>query len=324
MWSAGNYPYTRTHGRRPGVILLFYSSSVPHFMTRSVHIPVLAAEVIESLNPQPGQVFIDGTLGGCGHAQLILERLGSRGCLIGVDRDPEAIRRAEQHLRGRPVIVAQANFAEIPDILGETEYERVHGILLDLGLSSDQLAAEDRGFSFSSAGELDLRFDRSTGEPAWRMIERMSADHLADLIYEFGEERYSRRIARRIVESRKSSPLRTARQLAEIVRSCVPAPRGQRRIDAATRTFQAFRIAVNAELESIKVALQRLPSCLHPGARLAIISFHSLEDRLAKSALRNDARLEVVTRRPIVASPDEVARNPRSRSAKLRVATRTA
>jgi 16S rRNA (cytosine1402-N4)-methyltransferase len=197
----------------------------------------------------------------------------------------------------------------------------VHGILLDLGLSSDQLADDERGFSFDCDGQVDLRFDTERGEPAWRLLERLSAEHLADIIYRYGEERFSRRIGRKIVERRRSAPIRTSRELSELVRACVPRSKNHR-IDPATRTFQALRIAVNDELKSLEIALRRLPDCLAIGGKLAIISFHSLEDRRVKVAFRDDDRLEVITRKPIRAGEAEVERNPRSRSARLRVARR--
>jgi 16S rRNA (cytosine1402-N4)-methyltransferase len=197
----------------------------------------------------------------------------------------------------------------------------VDGILLDLGLSSDQLLDAERGFSFHSAGPLDLRFDPSRGEPAWKLVERLSAEHLANLIYRHGEERYSRRIARRIVETRRAAPIRTATDLARVVRQSVPRSHTER-IDPATRTFQALRIAVNEELKWLEVGLRRLPDCLRPGGRLAVISFHSLEDRLVKESFRDDARVDVLTRRPVRPTEEECAVNPRSRSAKLRVAER--
>jgi 16S rRNA (cytosine1402-N4)-methyltransferase len=192
---------------------------------------------------------------------------------------------------------------------------------LDLGLSSDQLSDPERGFSFHSNAPLDLRFDPTRGEPAWRLVERLSADHLANLIFEYGEDRYSRRIARQIADTRRSSPIRTAADLARVVRESVPRFRDER-LDPATRTFQALRIAVNEELKWLEVALRRIPDCLRRGGRLAVISFHSLEDRLVKEAFRNDDRMEVVTRRPIRPTDREVVENPRSRSAKLRVAER--
>jgi 16S rRNA (cytosine1402-N4)-methyltransferase len=195
----------------------------------------------------------------------------------------------------------------------------VDGVVLDLGLSSDQLADRERGFSFDSAGTLDLRFDTSEGEPAWKLLERLSERELADLIYRYGEERFSRRIARRIVERRADGPVRTAEQLARLVRGCVPRSRGHA-IDAATRTFQALRIAVNDELDSLERLLACLPTCVTPGGRVAVISFHSLEDRLVKTAFRDNPRYQALTRKPRTPSAEEVARNPRSRSAKLRAA----
>jgi 16S rRNA (cytosine1402-N4)-methyltransferase len=198
----------------------------------------------------------------------------------------------------------------------------VDGVLLDLGLSSDQLADENRGFSFSSEGPLDLRFDPLSGEPARRLVNRLSAAHLTQLLSTFGEERYSPRIARAIVEQRREHPIETSAELAELVRRCVPTPPGGQRIDPATRTFQALRIAVNDELKSLHIALRRIPDCLRSGGRMAVISFHSLEDRPVKEAFRTDERMKVLTRRPVRPSEDETNRNPRSRSAKLRVAER--
>jgi 16S rRNA (cytosine1402-N4)-methyltransferase len=220
-----------------------------------------------------------------------------------------------------PVHVFQANYSDIPEILAQIRIDAVDAILLDLGLSSDQLADDHRGFSFQSAGTLDLRFDPSRGEPAWKLIERLSAEHLADLIFRYGEERFSRKIAQRIVETRRKTPIRTASELAELVRRTVPRSHADR-IDPATRTFQALRIAVNDELKWLEVALRRLPDCLSRGGRLAVISFHSLEDRLVKEAFRNDSRLQVLTKRPVRPSEKETAENPRARSAKLRVAER--
>jgi 16S rRNA (cytosine1402-N4)-methyltransferase len=290
----------------------------------SQHEPVLLDEVIHWLAPQAGQVVVDGTLGGAGHSRAILERLGSNGLLIALDRDPAAIARAEKELAGSPVKLAQSNFCDLPEVLEQIGVKTVDAVLLDLGLSSDQLADAERGFSFQSEGPLDLRFDPTEGEPASRLVNRLSAEHLAKLIFYFGEERFSRRIAQTIVETRRENPIRTAKQLAELVRSVVPAgPRGQReRIDPATRTFQALRIAVNEELKSLEIALRRLPDCLKPGGRLAVISFHSLEDRRVKEAFRDDPRWRALVRKPVRPTEAEMARNPRSRSAKLRVAER--
>jgi 16S rRNA (cytosine1402-N4)-methyltransferase len=206
--------------------------------------------------------------------------------------------------------------------LEQIDIKTVDGVILDLGLSSDQLADSGRGFSFSMDGPLDLRFDPTSGEPARRLINRLSAEHLADLIYNYGEERYSRQIARAIVEQRRKRPIETSQELAELIRRTIPkAPRGER-IDPATRTFQALRIAVNDELKSLEIALRRIPDCLRPGARMAVISFHSLEDRRVKEAFRNDQRLKNLTNKPIRPEAEEMDRNPRCRSAKLRVAER--
>ena len=297
-------------------------------VTASQHQPVLLAEVLEWLTPQAGQTLVDGTLGGGGHARALAERVAPGGQLIALDRDAAALQRAEAVLGGLPVQMVQANFCDLPEVLGELGVPAVDGILLDLGLSSDQLADAERGFSFTADGPLDLRFDTTSGEPAWRLIQRFSAEHLADLIYQYGEERYSRRIARAIVERRRENPIRSAADLAQLVRRVVPGQRGPRghgrhSIDPATRTFQALRIAVNDELKSLEIALRRLPECLKPGGRFAVISFHSLEDRRVKEAFRDDAKYRALTRKPVVPSEAECARNPRSRSAKLRVAERT-
>jgi 16S rRNA (cytosine1402-N4)-methyltransferase len=285
------------------------------------HVPVMAQEVLEWLQPVAGQTFVDGTLGGGGHTRLLAEAVGPTGSVISLDRDPAAVERATEELKGLPVRALAGNYGDIPEVLAGLNVSAVDGILLDLGLSSDQLADADRGFSFQSSGTLDLRFDTTRGEPAWKLVQRLSAEHLADLIFTYGEERYSRRIARRIVEVRKASPIQTADELARVVRSSVPRSRDER-IDPATRTFQALRIAVNEELKWLEVALRRLPDCLKPGGRLAVISFHSLEDRPVKEAFRNDARLNVLARRPVRPGESEVAVNPRSRSAKFRVAER--
>ena len=290
--------------------------------SRTIHVPVLLDEVLQGLAPRPGDVIVDGTLGGAGHTKALAERVGAHGLVIAMDRDPAALDRAEELLRGLPVRMAQANFCDLPEVLAQLHIDAVDGVLLDLGVSSDQLADAQRGFSFSSDGELDLRFDSQEGEPAWRLIERLSAEHLAELFYYYGEERYSRRIARTIVERRRQRPIRTSADLAELVRRCVPTQRG-RSIDPATKTFQALRIAVNDELKSLGIALRRIPDHLRLGGKAAIISFHSLEDRPVKEAFRDDPRWRPLAKKPMVASAEEVERNPRSRSAKLRIAERT-
>jgi 16S rRNA (cytosine1402-N4)-methyltransferase len=287
-----------------------------------VHISVLAAEVLEWLAPAPTHVVVDGTLGAGGHTRLLAEKIGaaSPGFVLALDRDPAAIAAAETNLSGLPVKLAQANYAELPTILDELNIPHVDSILLDLGLSSDQLADASRGFSFTASGPLDLRFNPAEGEPASSLIARLAERELADLIYQFGEERFSRRIARRVVERRRQQPIEQAADLADLVRRCVP--KSQDRIDPATRTFQALRIAVNGELDALSSALKTFPDRLRPGGRLAIISFHSLEDRLVKESFRSDPRLTPLTKKPLRPTDAEVQQNPRSRSAKLRVAAR--
>jgi 16S rRNA (cytosine1402-N4)-methyltransferase len=287
----------------------------------SQHVPVLAEEILTWLRPAAGQTMVDGTLGGGGHTRLLAEAVGPTGRVIALDRDPAAVEAAATRLQGFNVRAVEANYSDLPEVLAALDVAAVDGIVLDLGYSSDQLADVARGFSFNSEGLLDLRFDTTRGEPAWRLVERLSAEHLADLIFKYGEERYSRRIARHILETRRVQPIKTAADLARVVRQSVPRSRDDR-IDPATRTFQALRIAVNEELKWLEVALRRLPDCLRPGGRMAVISFHSLEDRLVKQAFRESELLEVCTRRPLRPSEAEVATNPRSSSAKLRVAER--
>jgi 16S rRNA (cytosine1402-N4)-methyltransferase len=265
--------------------------------------------------------MVDGTLGGGGHTRLLAEAVDPGGLVIALDRDPAAVEAAAARLEGLNIRVVEANYSDLPEVLDALGIAAVDGIMLDLGYSSDQLADVNRGFSFNSTGPLDLRFDISRGEPAWKLLERLSAEHLADLIFKYGEDRFSRRIARHIVDTRRASPIRTAADLAWVVRESVPRSRDER-IDPATRTFQALRIAVNDELKWLEVALRRLPDCLRPGGRLAVISFHSLEDRLVKEAFRENAALEVLTRRPVRPSERELHANPRSSSAKLRAAER--
>ena len=285
------------------------------------HVPVMLDEVLEWLAPAPGKVLVDGTLGGGGHTVALANQVEPAGRVLAIDLDPEAVERCEPLVAPLPVDLAIGSYTKIPELLRAHEIDRVDGILLDVGLSSDQLADDERGFSYQSSGALDLRFDRSRGEAAWQLLQRLDERSLADIIYRYGEERFSRRIARRIFERRHNDPIRTADQLAALVRSCVPRSRGHN-IDPATRTFQALRIAVNQELASLEQALQRLPDCLRPEGRLAILSFHSLEDRLVKHAFRNDPRLNILTKRPLRPTDEETDRNPRARSAKLRVAER--
>jgi 16S rRNA (cytosine1402-N4)-methyltransferase len=288
----------------------------------TVHMPVLFEEVFASLELRPGKKVIDGTLGGGGHTLEIARRVSPGGLVVGIDRDAAALERVEPKIGELPVRMAQANFCDMPEVLDAVELTEVDGVLLDLGLSSDQLADRERGFSFHSPGPLDLRFDTTEGEPTWRWMNRLSEKKLADLIYNYGEERFSRRIARAILKCKQSKPISTADDLAQLCRRVIPKSRDSRRIDPATRTFQALRIASNEELKSLDIALKRIPDCLAIGGLVAIISFHSLEDRPVKEAFRTDERLEVITKRPIRPTDEEMDRNPRARSARLRVARR--
>jgi 16S rRNA (cytosine1402-N4)-methyltransferase len=287
------------------------------------HIPVLPAEVLSFLAPAPGQVVVDATVGAGGHARLLAEKLGPDGRLIGLDRDGAMLALARPRLVGLPVALVQASFDRLPEALADLGVTAVDGVLADLGVCSDQLDDPERGLSFQQSGPLDMRLDRTRGEPASVLLRRLSEKDLADLIWQLGEERHSRRVARKIVETRRRTPLETTNQLADLVRSCVPRPRGQRHpIDPATRVFQALRIAVNDEMSALDRLLAALPPCLKPGGRAVIISFHSLEDRRVKQAFRNREVWEILTKKPVQAGAEETRNNPRARSAKLRAARR--
>jgi 16S rRNA (cytosine1402-N4)-methyltransferase len=285
------------------------------------HVPVLVAEVVQFLAPAPGQTLVDATVGAGGHARVLAERIGPAGRLIGLDRDPGMLDLARARLEGAAATLIHANFDRLRDVLDELGIGAVDGVLADLGFCSDQVEAAERGFSFNLPGPLDMRMDPTRGEPASALLRRLNERQLADLFYEYGEERHSRRIARKIVEVRRTQPIRTTEELAELVRRCVPRPRGQRHaIDPATRVFQALRIAVNDELGALERLLAQLPSCLRPGGRAVLISFHSLEDRRVKLAFRNRDIWEVLTPKPVQAGDEEVRANPRARSARLRAA----
>ena len=285
------------------------------------HQPVLPAEVLHFLEPSQGQTIVDATVGAGGHARMIAERLGPLGRLIGLDRDLSMLHLAQPRLVDLPVTLVQTNFDQLPLVLEERGIQAVDGVLADLGVCSDQIDCAERGFSFQQEGPLDMRLDPTQGEPASALVKRLSERTLADLFWNYGEERYSRRIARKIVEARRRASLETTGQLAELIRSCVPRPRGQRHpIDPATRVFQALRIAVNDELGALERFLVALPRCLKPSGRAAVISFHSLEDRRVKQAFRDRAVWKVLTPKPVQAGAEELTHNPRARSAKLRAA----
>jgi len=293
-----------------------------------VHVPVLVDEVRALLQPERGGVFVDCTVGLGGHARMLLDSGASR--LIGIDRDPDALALARAALEpfGDRVTLVHADYRELPAVLDAQGVGEVAGVLADLGVSSMQLDADGRGFSFRRDEPLDMRMDRSRGETAAEMLDRVDETALADLIYRFGEERRSRQVARAIVTARQAGPIRTTGQLAEIVRRGVRA-RGWQRIDPATRTFQALRIWVNGELDGLESFIGDVARRLQPGGRLAVIAFHSLEDRVVKHTLRalargDEAILTVLTKHPVVAGDAEQAANPRARSAKLRAAERRA
>jgi 16S rRNA (cytosine1402-N4)-methyltransferase len=283
------------------------------------HVSVMPAEVIAGLEPRPGQTIVDCTIGAGGHAKLLAEAVAPDGRVIGFDQDPTMLDLARPRLAGLPVELIHANFEDLPETLQSFKLGPVDALLADLGFCSDQIANAERGFSFQHDGPLDMRLDPTRGESAAAMVHRLRESDLADVIYRYGEERQSRRIAHRIVEARKEATIVTTGQLAEIVRRGMPRSGG---IDPATRTFQALRIAVNDELGALERLLAAIPSCVKPGGRVAIISFHSLEDRLVKTAFRDADRFEIVTRKPRTAGDAEIAANPRARSAKLRIAVR--
>ena len=294
------------------------------------HIPVLLAETLDLLAPQPGEVVLDGTVGGGGHARALLERVLPGGRLIGLDRDADVLKVAAANLPADSAqcVLAQANFADFAEVLDGLGLPAVDVALLDLGVSSFQFDQADRGFSFRNDGPLDMRMDRRGERTAADLVNDLDEQELADLFYQYGQERHSRRIARRIVRQRRKTRIETTGQLARLVLSSQPKNyRGRRfRIHPATRVFQALRIAVNGELENLEEFCRIVAGRLTVGGRAGVISFHSLEDRIVKRAFRGlakDGELELLTRKPVTPSREEQLRNPRSRSAKLRVARRT-
>ncbi len=290
------------------------------------HTPVLLREVITGLQPRPGGRYIDGTVGGGGHAAAILEASAPDGRLLGIDCDPAALTAAGARLAlyGDRVTLVRGSFREVGRLAIDAGFTQVQGVLLDLGVSSYQFDTPERGFSFQASAPLDMRLDPDAPVTAARLVNDLPEQELADLIFRYGEERGSRRIARAIVAARQRKPVTTTDELALIVSRALGGQRG--RIHPATRTFQALRIAVNDELASLEAALPQIVELLAAGGRMAIIAFHSLEDRIVKQFMRAEAqagRLRIITRKPVEASNEEQHANPRSRSAKLRVAERT-
>lgn len=291
------------------------------FMSTPLHIPVMPDEILRLLDPRPGQIIVDCTVGAGGHTRLLAEKVAPVGRIIGLDQDPTMLDLARAQLAGLPVTLLQRNFEDLPRVLQELQIGLVDAALADLGFCSDQLANPERGLSFQHDGPLDMRLDPTRGEPASALVQRLQERELAALFWEYGEERHSRRIARAIVEARRQNRLDTTGQLADLVRRCVPRSRGNP-IDPATRVFQALRIAVNDELGALERFLGALPDCVKPGGIAAVISFHSLEDRRVKQAFRRKEIWAELTRKPLTAGVAEVSINPRSRSAKLRAARR--
>ncbi len=302
----------------------------PDESDRFGHVPVLLQPAIEFLAVRRGGTYIDATLGWAGHSWEIARHLGSRGRLIGFDKDPVALERARARLMGPPAELAQdwpsvelvhASFAEVAQHVAPGT---VDGLLADIGISSMQLQDAARGFSFQADGPLDMRMNPQSDLTAEQVVNRFDERELADAIYEFGEERRSRRIARAIVRAR---PIRTTAHLAEIVSTAArPMNQAERRIHPATKTFQALRILVNRELDDLKDLMSSAPQVLKPDGRLVVISFHSLEDRIVKDGLRDGAHAglyQVLTKKPVKADEEEIDRNPRARSAKLRAARRS-
>lgn len=292
----------------------------------SIHVPVLTAEVLQHLRPERGGLFVDCTVGLGGHSRALLEAGASR--IIGFDRDADALAIARETLAPWQdrVELIHSDYRHVERELDARGIDGIDGALADLGVSSMQLDLEGRGFSFQRDEPLDMRMDRSSGETAADFVAHASEGEIADTIFQYGEERFSRRIARVIVDARSVEPITTTGRLAVLVRRAVPV-RGYQRIDPATRTFQALRIRVNRELEGLDQFLTSLARRLRAGARLVVISFHSLEDRIAKHTLRalqRDALISVLTKRPLTATDEELQRNPRARSAKLRAAERVA
>lgn len=302
----------------------------------------MVKEVIQYLNCSPGKTYVDGTLGGGGHAKAILEAIGPDGVLLGIDRDPAAVRHCREslHTPKSNIQIFHNDFTDLPQILSRLHIHGIDGILLDLGVSLYQLQGSGRGFTFMRDEPLDMRMNPDTGRTAKELVNRLSEKELADIIFLYGEDRWSRRIAGAIVDQRRKQSINTSLELARIVEGAVPRRHKRGRIHPATRTFQALRIAVNQELERLETFLNNAVCCLHTGGRLCVISFHSLEDRIVKEHFRTLARgcvcppelprcvcgkapeLAVLTKRPVRPGEEEIVLNPMARSAKLRAAER--
>lgn len=293
----------------------------------SPHQPVMLSEVMEYLRPVIDGVFVDGTLGMGGHARALLNRIGRRGRLIAIDRDAESLAVVKERLADlkSQCTFVHDNYKNIENILKDLDIESVDGILLDLGISSFQLNNPQRGFAIRADGPLDMRLDRQSMISAYDLVNSLSEHELSNILKEFGQERWHYRIARRIVETRSRRPIATTQELSGIILSAMPKGRSWQKIHPATRAFQALRIAVNCELESLEVALKACLGQLKPGGRLVVIAFHSLEDRVVKLTFKAAARAQQIrlfTKKPLRPTEQEIKDNPRARSARLRIAER--
>ena len=295
--------------------------------SKTIHIPVMLNEIIEYLRPKNGDIFVDGTIGLGGHSQVILKMLGKQGRLIGLDRDQKALALAKEKLEpfSSQSEFIYSNFINIDEVLDNLEISAVDGILLDLGVSSLQLDDPQRGFSLRVDGPLDMRMDQNAHISAYDLVNSLSEKEIVSILKDFGQERWAYRIARKIVENRVKNPIETTRDLRHIIMRAMPFKRKRERKHPAIRSFQAFRIAVNRELEALEIALDKCIRYLKPYGRIGIVSFHSLEDKIVKEKFRScskEGKLKLVVKKPLRPSEDEVAKNSRSKSARLRIAER--
>ena len=304
------------------------------------HAPVLLHECIEALDIKPDGIYLDGTLGGAGHSREIASRLSENGMLIGVDRDPAALQAAGERLSAAKarILLVHENFQNLRDILNQAGVERIDGMLFDLGVSSPQLDEAERGFSYMNDAPLDMRMNPEDRLSAYEVVNDWPQEELKRILFEYGEERYAPLIAAAIVRERAKKPIETTLELAGIIRSAMPAQALREKQHPAKRSFQAIRIAVNDELGAVERMMEAAPDLLNPGGRLAVITFHSLEDRIVKNAMQTAAKgcicppsfpvcvcgrkpsVRILTKKPITSQPEELDENPRARSAKLRVA----
>jgi 16S rRNA (cytosine1402-N4)-methyltransferase len=292
-----------------------------------IHVPVLQKEVLQYLDPKPNENFIDATIGGAGHTFAILEKNGPNGKVLGIDQDPEIIENLKFKIKNfkKRIVLVWGNFAELQEIVKKNKFTSVSGILFDLGMSSWHLEESGRGFSFQRNEPLDMRYNIKNPFTAEKIVNYWSEREIEKILKEYGEEKFAKLIAKKIVEERKFKPIKTTLQLVKIIEKAVPEKYKHQRIHFATRTFQALRIAVNDELNNLKTVLPQALEVLKIGGRMVVISFHSLEDRIVKNFFREKAKenlIKIITKKPIRPTQEEIKINPRSRSSKLRAATK--